>query len=254
MASSPENQRAYEIAGPAGAPAIVFLHGIRVTRLMWQLQTERLKGEFRVIALDLPGHGAQRGIDFSLKAAIDCIASVIDQEARGRALVVGLSLGGYVAMEFGARHSAKAAGLVIASACVEPSGWYNAPYRCLAWLLEYAPEKWMAWANRTVFEILYPKEVSELLVGPGFFARGGSRALHEVFARKFRPRLAAYPGPVLLLNGAFDLGFRLQERKFLSAARNARLQIIPEAFHIANLDQPEAFTEAIRSFARSIPW
>lgn len=221
---------------------------------MWQLQIERLKGEFRVIALDLPGHGLQRGIDFSLKAAVDCIASVIDREARGRALVVGLSLGGYVAMEFGARHSAKAAGLVIASACVEPSGWYNFPYRGLALLLEMAPEKWTSWMSCKFFEFVYKDQRAKLLTGPGFYARGGVQAFQELFEKRFRPAVAAYRGPVLFLNGARDLGFRLQERKFLAAAPNGRLQIIPKAFHIANLDKPEAFTEAVRSFAKSIPW
>ncbi|HEV2298019.1 MAG TPA: alpha/beta hydrolase [Candidatus Acidoferrales bacterium] len=254
MTSSPENQRAYEIAGPVGAPAIVFLHGIRVTRRMWQLQIERLKGEFRVIALDLPGHGSQRGIDFSLKAAIDCIASVIDREARGRALVVGLSLGGYVAMEFGARYPSKAAGLVIASASVEPSGWYNFPYRGMAWALEKMPENWTSWMSCKFFEFVYGDERARLLTDPGFYARGGVQAFHELFEKRFRPAVAAYTGPVLFLNGARDLGFRLQERKFLAAAPNGRLQTIPRAFHIANLDQPETFTEAVRSFAKSIAW
>ena len=250
----PEKQLACEIAGPATAPAIVFLHGIRVTRRMWHLQMESLKDTYRVIALDLPGHGSQRDAEFSLDAAVQSVADVIDHEARGRALVVGLSLGGYIAMEFGARYPAKAAGMVVASACVEPSGWYNFPYRGLALLLEMAPEKWTAWVNGKFFELLYPDERAKLMTAPGFYARGGVQAFHELFERRFRPSLAAYVGPVLFLNGARDLGFRLQERKFLAAARNARLQIIPRAFHISNLDQPEAFTQAVRGFAESISW
>lgn len=221
---------------------------------MWHLQFDQLRSDFRVIALDLPGHGTQRDADFNLDAAADCVANVIDREAKGRALVVGLSLGGYVAMEFGARYPTKAAGLVVASACVEPSGWYNVPYRCLAWMLENLPAKWMAWANRTLFQLIYPKEISQLLISPGFFMRGGSQALRQLFERTFQHRLADYPGPVLLLNGAYDIGFRLHERRFLIAAPHGRVQIIPRAIHIVNLDQPEAFTEAIRSFAKSISW
>ena len=254
MECSPEKQKAYDAGGPAGAPAIVFLHGIRVTRLMWKPQVEQLRNEFRVIALDLPGHGAQRDTEFSLDGAVECVAGVIDLEARGRALVVGLSLGGYIAMEFGAQQPAKAAGLVVASACVEPSSWYNVPYRCLAWMLENLPENWMATANRSLFQLMYQKEISQLLIGPGFFMRGGSQALRQLFERKFQHRLAEYPGPVLLLNGEYDLGFRLHERRFLAATQHGRVQTIPRAIHIANLDQPEAFTEAIRSFARSISW
>lgn len=254
MVDSSKTQRPYEIAGPTSAPAIVFLHGIRVTRRMWQPQIDLLKDDYRVIALDLPGHGELRETEFSLDAATGTVARVIDQEARGRALVVGLSLGGYVAMEFGARYPAKAAGLVVASACVEPSGWYNFPYRGLALLLEKAPEGWTAWLNRKYFELFYGDELASLLTGPGFYARGGVQAFHELFQKKFQPSVAAYGGPVLFVNGARDLGFRLHERKFLAAARNARLQIIPKAFHIVNLDQPELFADAIRNFAQSLTW
>lgn len=221
---------------------------------MWHLQMEVLKDKYRVIALDLPGHGSQRDVDFSLDAAVQSVGDVIDHEARGRALVVGLSLGGYIAMEFGARHPAKAVGLIVASACVEPSGWYNFPYRGFALLLEMAPEKWTAWLNSKFFELLYRDERAKLMTGPGFYARGGVQAFRELFERRFRPSVAAYTGPVLFLNGARDLGFRMQEHKFLAAARNAQLQIIPRAFHISNLDQPEAFTQAVRSFAESISW
>jgi pimeloyl-ACP methyl ester carboxylesterase len=241
-------------SGPPGAPTIIFLHGLRVTKRMWEPQRKRLQETYRVIAMDLPGHGALRDVDFSLNAAADSVARLIEQEARGPALVVGLSLGGYVAMELGSRYPQKAAGLVIASASVEPSGWYNFPYRGMAWMLEHLPEKWNAWMNRTAFEIMYAKEISELLVRPGFFIRGGSQALREVFEKKFRPRLAAFPGPVLLLNGAYDLGFRMHERQFLAAAQQGRLEIIPKAIHLANLDQPEAFANAVRGFAESIRW
>jgi pimeloyl-ACP methyl ester carboxylesterase len=219
---------------------------------MWQPQIERLRDEYRVIALDLPGHGALRDKDFSLDAATEEIAEVIDKEAGGRALVAGLSLGGYVAMEFGARYPSKVAGLVIANACVEPSGWYNFPYRGMAFLLDKAPQKWTGWMSCKFFSFVYPDEIATLLTAPGFYARGGVQAFHELFERRFQPALAAYTGPVLLLNGARDLGFRLQERQFLAAAQNGRLEIIPKAFHIANLDQPEAFTQAIRGLAKSI--
>jgi pimeloyl-ACP methyl ester carboxylesterase len=245
---------AYDVAGPPGAPTIVFLHGLRVTRRMWAPQMEQLRDKYQVVAVDLPGHGALREIEFSLEGAVEKVAEIIERTAGGRALVVGLSLGGYVAMEFGARYPAKAIGLVIASASVEPSGWYNLPYRWMAWMFENVPEEWTAWVNRTVFETIYRRELSALLVEPGFFMRGGSQALHEVFAQKFRPRLAAYPGPALLLNGAYDLGFRLQEQKFLAATQRGLLEIIPKAIHISNLDQPEAFSNAIRRFAASIGW
>ncbi|HLW44158.1 MAG TPA: alpha/beta hydrolase, partial [Candidatus Acidoferrales bacterium] len=107
---------AYDVAGPPGAPTIVFLHGMRVTRKMWKSQMERLANSYRLIALDLPGHGALSNIPFRLDGAVTTIAEVINREGRNaRALVVGISLGGYVSMEFGARYPEKTVGLVIAS-------------------------------------------------------------------------------------------------------------------------------------------
>lgn len=246
--------RSRDVAGPEGAPAILFLHGMRVTRRMWEPQMKRLANEYRVIAVDLPGHGARRDVPFRLDDAVAEIADEIDQEANGRALIVGLSLGGYIAIEFGARHPEKAAGLVVASATVEPRGWHTAPYRLLAALMDKAPEKWLDGISRAFFRVVYPGEKGEPLIAPGFFMRGGSQGLREVFGKEFRPRLAAYPGPVLLLNGALDLGFRMHERAFLAAAQNGQLEIILRAFHLANIDQPDAFSEVVRRFAKHINW
>ncbi len=248
------NPKSYDVAGPIGAPAILFLHGMRVTREMWKPQMLRLADAYRVIALDLPGHGALRDQRFSLDDSVAEIAAVIERQANGRALIVGLSLGGYIAMEFGARHAQKAAGLVIASATVEPRGWHTAPYRLLAALMEKAPATWLDFISRTFFRIVYPGEKGEPLIAPGFFMRGGSEGLREVFGKEFSPRLAAFPGPVLILNGSFDLGFRMHERKFFAAAQHGRLEIIPKAFHLSSIDQPDAFSDAVRRFAESIPW
>lgn len=246
---------AYDVAGPPDAPTIVFVHGMRVTRKMWKPQMERLANSYRLIALDLPGHGALSNIPFRLDTAVDTIAEVINREARNaRVLVVGISLGGYVAMELGARYPEKAAGLVIASATVEPRGWHTLPYHFVAAAMNELPEPTLNWISRTFFQLVYPPEKAEPLIAPGFFMRGGSQGLREVFGKQFAPRLAAYPGPVLLLNGALDFGFRMHERKFLAAAQNGRLEIIPHAFHIANIDQPEAFSNAVRRFAESLPW
>ena len=52
--------------GPADAPAIVFLHGTRLTRAQWLPQVRRLSDRFRCIAVDLPGHGARAGEPFTM--------------------------------------------------------------------------------------------------------------------------------------------------------------------------------------------
>jgi len=75
------------VAGPADAPAIVFIHGTRMSRSYWTPQIEALSDEFRTIAVDLPGHGVRCHEAFTLDGAVAGIAAVIETRARGRAMV-----------------------------------------------------------------------------------------------------------------------------------------------------------------------
>ena len=67
------------------------------------------------------------------------------------------------------------------------------------------------------------------------------------------PRLAAYPGPTLLVNGHWDLLFRLSAGTFARAAQDARRVRLGGATHLANLDRPGAFSLAVRRFAEGLP-
>ena len=82
------------LEGPPDAPAIVFVHGTRLTGAMWVAQQLALADEFRTIALDLPAHGTHAADPFTLDGAADALsASIREHASGGRAVVVGLSLG-----------------------------------------------------------------------------------------------------------------------------------------------------------------
>jgi pimeloyl-ACP methyl ester carboxylesterase len=245
----------YDAAGPDGAPAIVFIHGTRLSRAMWSAQLGDLADAYRVAATDLPGHGALVDRPFDLDAAADQVAGVIAAIAPTRdprAVVVGLSLGGYVGMHLVGRRPELVRGLVLSGSTAEPVAWRSIPYRGLAVVMErFAGERLDA-LNRWFFRTRFPPEIAEPIVAGGFWYAGGATALRSLVGRSFVPRLAAYDGPTLLLNGTWDLPFRLSARTFARAARRPRRVRLGGATHLANLDRPRAFNAAVRRFMTAL--
>jgi pimeloyl-ACP methyl ester carboxylesterase len=241
------------VAGSPGAPAIVFVHGTRLNRAVWSLQLAALSDEFRTIALDLPGHGERAHERFSLAGAADLLATTIREQAAGaRAVVVGLSLGGYVAMTLVSRQPALVRGLVIAGASAEPVGLTSLPYRALAVAMARFTGPRSDRLSARFYRARYPAAIAEPLVAGGFSSRGGADALLTLVGRRFVPCLAAYPGPTLIVNGELDLLFRRSAATFAAAARHPQQVRLAGALHLSNLDRPAAFSLAVREFARSL--
>jgi len=243
------------VAGPPRAPSIVFVHGTRLSGTMWGPQQADLSGEFRTIAIDLPAHGGRAGGEpFTLNGAADVLAAAIrDHATGGRAVVVGLSLGGYVAMALAAREPALVRGLVLSGATAEPVGARSLPFLALASLMDRVDANRLDRFNAWFFRSRYPSALAEPIVAGGFWSKGGAQALRDIAGQRFLPRLAVYPGPTLILNGEFDVMFRLAARTFAAVAVDARRVRLAGATHLANLDRPLAFSEAVRRFARSLP-
>ena len=239
-------------SGPPNAPAIVFVHGTRLTGSMWTAQRAALSGEFRTITVDLPGHGALAAEPFTLEAAADALSEVIRDQAGGRAVVVGLSLGGYVGMVLAAREPDRVRGLVLSGATAEPVGLRALPYLALATVMDSMAEATWHGLNARYFRLRYPPAIAEPIVAGGFWPRGGAAALRSLAGERFLPRLAAYPGRTLILNGELDLPFRFAAPAFARAAQDAHRVRLSGATHLANLDRPAAFSEAVRRFADSL--
>jgi pimeloyl-ACP methyl ester carboxylesterase len=157
-----------------------------------------------------------------------------------------------VAMAAAARWPERVAGLVISGATAEPLPPRSIAYRALAAIFSTVPKEVLAAVNRWFFGWRFPPEIAAPILAHGFFFAGGAVAIRSLIGERFKPRLAAYPGPSLILNGEYDLFFRPTERSFESVAANPRRVLIRGATHLANLDRPEAFAAAVRRFARSI--
>jgi len=241
------------VVGPPGAPAIVFLHGTRLTGSFWAAQQAALGAEFLTIAPDLPAHGARADQPFTLDGAADAVAAAIRTLAPdGRAIVVGLSLGGYVAMTLAAREPDLVSGLVVSGASAEPVGLLKLPFGLFATILDGVADERLDRLNVKFFRSRYPPAIAEPIVAGGFWSHGGAEAVRSLVGQRFIPRLASYPGPSLIVNGEFDVVFRPGARAFAAAAHDARRVRLGGASHLANLDRPTAFSEAVRRFARSV--
>jgi pimeloyl-ACP methyl ester carboxylesterase len=213
---------------------------------------DRLVGEFRLIAVDLPGHGSRAAERFTLPAAAAVVAAAIDAAANGRAVVVGHSLGGYVAMELAATSPRRVQGLVLSGASQEPSGPWKPAYRALGWFLGSRYVGVLDRLNDRYFRARYAPAIAEPIVKARYWVHGGTLGLRAIVVERFAERLAVYPGPTLLVNGELDVILRLGERTFLQAARRGRRVVIPGATHLAHLDRPDLFAAALARFARSL--
>lgn len=250
------HQRDYTVAGPEQAPAIVLIHGARLTRAMWQPQIGALSASFRVIAPDLPGHGALAGIPFSFDEAITRIAAVIDTVANGRAVVCGLSLGGYVALAFGARYPQRTTALVLSGCAFSFRRWsgrfLGAPYVAVSRLVTRTFSPLLARAEERAIRQRYPAALADAIVARGFFYRFYADISAEMLDFDPLPALHACDCPVLLLNGVQDHFFRRHEPIYLRALRNGQLRLVEGATHLANLDQPMVYTDAVRDFVSRV--
>jgi pimeloyl-ACP methyl ester carboxylesterase len=246
----PALAHAYQVVGPVDAPPIVFIHATRLSRAMWRPQQVGLADTFRVVTLDLPGHGAQATRAFRLQRAVQEVAQIVDEGAGGRAVVVGLSLGGYVAMSLAAQHPELVRGLVIAGATTEPWAIMRRP-ELVAARLVLALEK----ERRARWSRFLPQPIALTVAdgaGRGIRLDGGTQALLEIMGRRFRPVLARYPGPTLFVNGARDRLMRRHEGPFLRTARQGSLLVLPNVGHMTNLDAPDEFNRIVRRFAASV--
>ena len=239
----------------ASGPSLILVHGTRLTGAAWAPQVALLGQRRRVVTPDLPGHGTRAAEPFTLAAASAAIEAVAEaeREATGRRpILVGLSLGGYVAMDLLARRPDLAAGLVIAGASAEPAGILALPLRLFEAALDRVDERIQRRVNAWYFRRRYPAAIADPIIAGGFWTAGGAAALRALNGQRFAPRLAAFDGPTLILNGAWDPFFRWGAPGFAAAARDARRVRLAGAAHLSNLDRPEAFSAAVERFAAGL--
>ncbi|MCF3144480.1 alpha/beta fold hydrolase [Streptomyces platensis] len=229
----------------AGLP-IVFVHGMRVSGTMWRPVIQALGDRHPMAAPDLPGHGTRRGEPFTMPGAVAAVVDAVDQLG-GRAMVVGLSLGGYVAVATAAAHPERVLGLMAMGCTASPRGVFGAVYRGAGRLAAGCPEEFNR-LSAFVFRRALPRPQADAMAAGGLSSEVVPSVVEAVRGMNPLASLAAYPGPVWLVNGERD-HFRRHERRFLNACRNGRLTIRPRCGHITSLTDTADLARQVRDAA-----
>jgi pimeloyl-ACP methyl ester carboxylesterase len=244
---------------PRGSgPPLVLLHGFSHDSRVWHPQLEDLADAFTVIAWDAPGAGqsSDPAEPFGIADWAACLAGFLDAIGVGRADIVGLSWGGLLAQEFYRTQPARVRSLVLADTY---AGWKGP-------LSERVAEERLAGCLRD--SLLLPQEFVPRYL-PGMFSESvpatvrselagimadfhplGFRLMATALARAdTRDALPTIQVPTLLIWGDQDARSPLAvAHQFLEAIPGARLSMIPRAGHVSNLERPDEFNEALRSF------
>lgn len=230
--------------GNRQAPAIVLLHGGVINRHMWLPVAAELEERYRLVMIDLPGHGDLSGIAFTVDAAVEQVIAVMDELEMEAAALVGLSLGGYIAQAVAADHPHRVEGLVLSGATIRYLGWDGLSTRLygFAFPLLARPAK-KAFARKMREDL--GNEVADAIIDGSLSMKGGAQALRRLPGRDYAELMGRYPGPIVVANGERDESNRDGEAGFKDRFPEASIVVIEDAGHACALQQPKAFAEAI---------
>lgn len=228
--------------------AVVLVHGLRTSATMWDQQVPLLEAAGRrVWTPDLPGHGTRLGEPFSTEAAVGVIHDAVAEaaEASGGAVdLVGMSVGGMVAIHAAASRPDGIAHVVAANCSTQPTPRTAGVYAWGIAALHGLPGRPARSGGALLRRLLSP-------AGADGYVRGGTATndtvratLKAVASWDLRADLAAIPVPVTVLNNRLDQ-LRLHERSFAAAAPRGRLVVLPHGTHMSPLVDPQRWTAAL---------
>lgn len=247
----------YSDAG--SGPAVVLLHAFPFDRELWQPQIAPLvEAGYRVITPDLPGFGRSPlpPGPLSIEGMADAVATLLTRLGVERAVVGGLSMGGYVSLAFARRYAARLRGLILADTKAAPDDAAGRDNRdkAIAAVRTHGVE---AFVRAMLPKLLGPQTPHDSEVAEAVRAIMGRQPAEGVIAAlaalrdrpDATPGLAAIAVPTLVVVGEQDAITPPAVAEQLAAAiPHARLVRIPAAGHLPNRENPEAFTAAVRDF------
>jgi 3-oxoadipate enol-lactonase len=237
-------------------PLVLFLGGLGMTRIGFDPQLAALASRYRCVAWDMPGYGASplpaQGLSFPLLA--DAVAHLIETLGETQAHLVGLSLGGQIAQHTALRRPERVRSLALLDSSpafgldgTDPETWKRQRLEPLD-----AGETPASIAEPVLRSVM-AADADERVVAAAvasmqrISAEGLRAAIECLPSHDVRARLGEIAVPTLVLVGELDEETPLSYAEALAAGiAGARLQIIPAAGHISNLEGPEAVNVALR--------
>lgn len=230
---------------------LVLVHGTRFSHTQWAPYAGRFP-DLQVVTPDLPGHGTRIGEPFTTEAAVAAVAESVEEGDPDLPVVLlGHSLGGYMAMAYAAAHPRRLAGLVLVGAAAVPEGLGAAAYRVLGRALVRSGEaRAGALANRVIGR-LAGAEVRDAIVAGGT-SYDALTAAWEAVITDCRPgMLAGVRCPVLVVGGQLDQ-LAVHARRFAAAAPDGRLHIVRRATHFLPLTHPDELTALVTDLVAEV--
>jgi len=237
--------------GDPANPPILFLHGIRLGGGIFEPHARALAAEFFVVTPDLPGHGALENLRFDAPTIDAFFTYIADDVVRRPPVIVGYSLGGYIAMRYAADRPSHSSGLVLTGCTTDIVGYRRALYNAAVRMSAPIPQPLFQRALSAFFHLTLPREIAGVVIPFRFNHDVFEQSLQLVGDVRYGELLRAYAKPVLIVNGRWDLLFRRDEAAYARAAR-ARVAVIPGADHVAPLRAPDTFCELVATFARKV--
>lgn len=272
FAAGPAGQRIhYRDQGRRDGPAIILLHGSNASLHTWEPLVERLGGDYRIVTLDLPGHGltgAIPGRDYSAAAMIDAVDVVAARLELDRFILGGNSMGGWVAWRYALERPARIEALLLLDAAGMPLRKGERPPESNVGfrLLQYPLGRWLATRitpRMLVEQSLLGSVEKQDIVDEAMIDRywellrfPGNRAATVIRARTSRePEMAARVGeiraPTLILFGDRDRIINPSAAQtFHERIARSEVLLLPGIGHLPMEEAPDATAAAIADFLK----
>lgn len=264
MASATINdvEIAYTDQGSGGTP-LILLHGYPLDRTMWDEQVADLSGRQRCIAIDLRGHGESQAFFWSTSVDVyaDDVAGLLDHLNIEQAVICGFSMGGYVAFAFCRNHRERLKGLILADTRAQADSPEARRGRFQSALLAQHQ------GSAAIADQLLPRLLSQSSITqrPDLVARVRGMIENtsvqgitgDLMALAGRPDsvdlLPTLSLPTLVLVGENDALTPLADAELISQGiPGAQLKVVAGGAHLANLENPNDWNQAVRGFMETI--